>query len=122
VFSESPGPVQWVLGDDRLPRGLWKAIEQMRKGETSEIMIKPKSAFGHPDYQEQLQFPKGWDSGDKKATIMKRRTFYEVHLIDWVVRHDLDGDGILIKTIEEPGTGYERCQEFDDIVIDLKYS
>jgi len=44
VFSESEGIVQWMLGDNRLPNGLWKAVEKMRKVETSEIMIKPKSA------------------------------------------------------------------------------
>jgi len=44
IFSQSSDPVQWALGDNRLPNGLWKAVEQMRKGEMAEIMIKPKSA------------------------------------------------------------------------------
>ena len=33
--------IQLTLGDDRLPHGLWKAIEHMRRGERSRIMIKP---------------------------------------------------------------------------------
>lgn len=53
---------------------------------------------------------------------MKRRTFYEVTLHDWIVRHDLDGDGLIMKTVELAGTGYDRCQEFDDLILDVKIS
>jgi hypothetical protein len=36
VFVDhSTSPIQLTLGDDRLPFGLWKAIEHMRKGEKS---------------------------------------------------------------------------------------
>ena len=30
-----------TLGDNRVPIGLWKAIEHMRIGETSKIKINP---------------------------------------------------------------------------------
>lgn len=38
-------PIQLTLGDDRLPIGLWRSIEHMRKGEKSRIMIKPKYGY-----------------------------------------------------------------------------
>lgn len=102
--------------------GLWKAIEQMRRGEKSEIMIKPAHAFGHPDFQNELLFPKEWDTEERKAILRRRRTYYEVKLYDWIVRHDLDGDGILIKTVEQAGVGYERCQKFDDLLLSFSCS
>jgi len=67
-----------------------------------------------------LRFPPGWDEGEKKEILRKRRVFYEVKLYDWVVRHDLNGDGLLIKTILERGVGYDRPFDFDEIKIDLK--
>ena len=41
-------------------------------------------------------------------------------LHDWIIRNDLDGDGMIIKTIHERGVGYDRPYEFDEITIDLK--
>lgn len=41
-------PIQLTLGDDRLPYGLWKAIEHMRKGERARIMIKPAYGYAYP--------------------------------------------------------------------------
>jgi hypothetical protein len=35
------------LGDDRIPHGLWKSIENMRKGERALIMIKPKWGYNN---------------------------------------------------------------------------
>ena len=34
-----------TLGDERIPHGLWKSIEHMRKGERARIMIKPRWAY-----------------------------------------------------------------------------
>lgn len=33
--------IKMVLGDEAVPYGLWKSIEQMRKGEKALIMVKP---------------------------------------------------------------------------------
>jgi len=81
--------------------------------------LNAKLKVAHPDFQEELLFPKGWEEGEKKERLQKRRTYYEVTLIDWIVRHDLDGDGLVMKTVELAGTGYDRCQQFDDIVLDI---
>lgn len=83
-------------------------------------MVKPKYAFRHPEFQEYLKFPEGWDQGEKRENLRKRRVFYDVKLYDWVIRHDLHADNMMIKTILERGVGYDRPFDFDEIVMDLK--
>ena len=58
--------------------------------------------------------------GDKKKALQTKRTFYEVKLVDWVVRHDLLGDKNLLKTIHERGDGYDRPTMYDELYFDLK--
>jgi FK506-binding protein 4/5 len=108
--------VTLTLGDEAVPYGLWKAIEHMRKGERALIMIKPKYAFGRPEGQELLRWPPGWE----KEVLRKRRVYYIVKLHDWAVKHDLDGDGMLIKNIVTRGLGYDRPFDFDEIKIDMR--
>jgi len=42
-----------------------------------------------------------------------------VTLHSWVIRHDLDGDGAVVKTVDTVGSGYDRCSEHDDIKVDF---
>ncbi len=70
-------------------------------------MVKAAFGYGHNE-SANLVYPEGWEEGEKKHLLQTRRTFYEVRLIDWVVRHDLLGDGCLLKTIYERGDGYDR--------------
>lgn len=109
-----------TLGDPKVPYGLWRAIEHMRKGETSRVMIKPRYGFAMPEYAGSVVFPEGWEEGQKREELLTRRAFYEVKLIDWVIRHDLLGEGSLLKTVHKRGTGYDRPDKFDEIIIDLK--
>ena len=37
-----------------------------------------------------------------------------------MVRHDLLGDKMLIKTISERGDGYDRPSQYDELFMDLK--
>lgn len=39
---------------------------------------------------------------------------------DWIVKHDIDGDKNIIKTILDRGVGYDRPFELCEIKIDLK--
>ena len=41
-------------------------------------------------------------------------------LIDWIVRHDLLGEGSLMKTIHLRGTGYDRPGDYDEICLSAK--
>lgn len=36
------------------------------------------------------------------------------------MKHDLDGDGMIIKTIHNKGVGYDRPFDFDEMTLDLK--
>ena len=90
----------------------------MRKGEKSLVMIKPKWAFRHPESIPRI--PEGWDTPEKLKILKKRRVYYEVKLFDWIVRHDLDADGMIMKTISRRGIGYDRPFDFDEITIDMK--
>jgi FKBP-type peptidyl-prolyl cis-trans isomerase len=103
-----------------VPYGLWKAIEHMRRGEKALIAIKPKSAFGRPESEGLLKIPEEWDTPEKREILAKRRVYYEVKLHDWLVKHDLDGDGLVVKTILDKGVGYDRPFDYDEIKVDLK--
>ena len=119
-FDRHDTPVYMALGDDRVIYGLWRAIEHMRRGEKSKIMIKPRWGWGREVDQEKLQYPPGWEEGENKLKLQRKRAFYEVKLHDWTVRHDLDGDGFLIKTINKRGVGYDRPSTFDEVKFDLR--
>ncbi len=92
----------------------------MRRGEKALVTIKPKWGFRHPDLMDKVRIPQGWESEEKLKILRKRRIYYEVKLYDWIVRHDLDADGMLIKTIHDRGVGYDRPFDFDELVLDLK--
>ena len=92
----------------------------MRRGEKSLVMIKPKSGFRHPEYRDQIKIPEGWESEEKKRLLLKRRVYYEVKLYDWIVRHDLDADGMIYKTIWDRGEGYDRPFDYDELILDFK--
>lgn len=67
-----------------------------------------------------IKYPEGWESGENLEILKKRRVYFEVKLYDWVVRHDLDADGNLIKTIFDRGVGYDRPFDFDELTLDAK--
>lgn len=113
-------PISLTLGDNRLPIGLWKSIEQMRRGEKSRIMIKPSWGYNSEKNKDQVFFPKGWDTEEKKEQLRKRRVFFEVQLHEWTVRHDILGNGLLIKTLHQKGRGFDRPSATDFIKADLK--
>ena len=87
----------------------------MRRGEKSLVMIKPKWGYAREEGQGLLKYPPGWETPEKIEILKKRRIYYEVKLLDWSVKHDLDGDGLIIKSIFNKGVGYDRPFEFDEI-------
>ncbi len=66
-----------------------------------------------------MKYPPGWDTPEKIDILKKRRIYYEVKLLDWSIKHDLDGDGLIIKSIFNKGIGYDRPFEFDELTISL---
>ena len=97
-----------ALGDSKVPIGIWRAIEHMRKGEKARVMVKAAYGYAHRETAGAVEYPEGWGEGERREMLQTRRTFYEIKLIDWVVRHDLLGEGSMIKTIYERGEGYDR--------------
>ena len=92
----------------------------MRKGEKARVMIKAAHGFGHQETAGAVEYPEGWGEGERKKQLQTRRTFYEIKLHSWIIRHDLLGEGSLTKTIVEPGVGYDRPTLYDEIFVDLK--
>ena len=92
VFIDKREPFELTLGDPKVPYGLWRAIEHMRKGERARVMVKAAYGYGHIETAGSVEYPEGWAEGEKKRMLQTRRTFYEVKLHSWVVRHDLLGD------------------------------
>ena len=113
-------PFQLTLGSKTVPVGLWRAIEHMRKGEKARVMVKAAYGYGSKECQNQLIYPEGWTEGERKLMLRTKRTFYEIRLIDWEIRHDLLGEGSLLKTIYERGDGYDRPTLYDEMFLDLK--
>ena len=83
-------------------------------------MVKPKWGYNCEKNRDTLIFPTGWNDGEKREALMSRRVFFEIRLHDWVVRHDIHGDGLLIKTVHQRGSGLDRVSLHDQIKVDLK--
>lgn len=70
VFIDSGEiPMKITLGDERVPYGLWKAIEHMRKKEKSLVMVKPKWGYGRPETKDKMNYPEGWDTPEKREIL-----------------------------------------------------
>lgn len=83
-------------------------------------MVKPQWGYAMSQYQDRIEFPEGYTEGAQKDKLLTKRAFFEIKLHSWVVRHDLDGDGQILKTIFKRGVGYDRADRLDEIVIDIK--
>lgn len=92
----------------------------MRKGEKAKVMVKPAWGYAMPEYTNEVQFPKGWESGDRRELLLRRRAFFEIKLHDWTIRNDVDGDGKIVKTVHSRGYGMDRPGDFDEIQLALK--
>lgn len=101
IYS-NPDPIFLTLGDLRLPLGLWRSIEHMKKGEKSKIVIKPESGF-NPEkdfHKETLQIPSLIKDDPAKIERLRSEVIvYEVEVLDWTIKVDIIGDGHLMKTV-----------------------
>jgi hypothetical protein len=92
----------------------------MRKGERALIMVKPSWGYGCVKNKEKLAIPRGWTTEEKRKELETRRVFFNVKLVDWVVRHDINGDSLMVKSILKKGQGYDRPSNYDEVTFDLK--
>ena len=91
----------------------------MRKGERARVMVKPKYGYAYKS-KEPIFFPRGWTDEDKKQQLMSRRVFFEIKMHEWTVRHDLNADGIFVKTVKAKGQGFHKPVYFDEVTFKVK--
>jgi hypothetical protein len=100
----------------------------MRKGEKAKIRIKKKHGFGRARRLDVLNFPKGFEENKdgspnpKREKLMSKAIIYEVELLDFVERTDVEGDGQLIKVTEQkPNKNFRtRPEGIDQVTVALK--
>ena len=105
IFDTSPengqGSVELYIGDISWPEGLWKGMQNMRKNERAKIRIQKKHAFGRIGEIDKLRFPNGFSSDEKDAErrtkLTTKAVIYEVTMLDWVARMDMEANGLMYK-------------------------
>jgi hypothetical protein len=100
----------------------------MRKGETAKIRMKKKFAFGRPGEVDKLQWPasalKGTNAAEIMTKLKTKAIIYEVTLVSWIERTDVDANGQVFKQVLEKArrNEYEHANEdHDEVVCDLRF-
>ena len=95
----------------------------MRKNEKAKLKIKKKYGFGRKEQVDKLKFPPGYEEegSEKRQRLLTKGIIYEVKLIDWVERIDIEANGNFLKTfITKPEKKeWERPSERDEIKVNL---
>lgn len=89
--------IDLYLGDIQSIEGLWRGIQEMREGEKAKLRIKSKYAFGRPGEVDQLKFPAAYATGDRREKLVSKAVIYEVELVKFIKRVDIDGNGSIFK-------------------------
>ena len=96
----------------------------MRKGEVSKIRIKKKHGFGRPLRVEVLRFPTGWgeEGSEKRKRLTGETIIYEVEMVDFIPRTDIEANGNFYKYIEEvpDKSEWETPTDQDEIKVDFE--
>lgn len=94
----------------------------MRQGEKAKIKIKRKYGFGRKENADKLKFPKGYEEGENRERLATKGIIYEVKLIDWIERVDIEADGNFLKTFiqKPPSKEWERPSEIDELHLSFK--
>jgi hypothetical protein len=75
----------------------------MRKNEHAKIRIKKKHAFGRIGEIDKLRFPPGYSleekDSERRAKITSKAVIYEVTMLDWVERMDMEANGLMYKEV-----------------------
>lgn len=123
IASTGDNSVEIVMGDISVPEGLWKGLEKMRKNEIAKVKIQKKYSFGRKELREKLVFPEGFgqDNPENHEKITTKGVIYEVELLDWTERIDVNGDSVFIKQIIskcEKKT-FLKPKDIDEVTIDV---
>lgn len=125
IFDQSAEePVELNLGDNSWPDGLQTGVEKMRKGEVAKIRIKKKHGFGRPLRQDELNFPKDYDEegSENNKRLKSEQIIYEVELVDFVARFDIEGNGDFLKyfDVRPDKNEWETPTDCDEVRFDIK--
>jgi len=124
IFDQTEGDTLFnlSLGDHSTPDGLQTGVEKMRKGEIAKIRVKRKHGFGRLLKVEELTFPKGYDvDGPKRDRLINETIIYEVELVDFQVRQDIEANGTMLKYLDVPAEKHEweTAKDQDEVHVDL---
>ena len=124
IFDQSPDEaVELNLGDNSWPDGLQTGVEKMRRGEKSKIRIKKKHGFGRPLRQDELNFPKDYDQegSENKKRLTSEQIIYEVELVDYIERFDIEGNGNFLKyyDMRAEKNEWETPTDMDEVRFDM---
>ena len=99
----------------------------MRKGESAKIRIKKKFAFGRPGEVEALRFPLGYSTSDadveRRHKITTKAVIYELTLVDFVVRQDMEANSKYYKQVWQRAAKNEYelpNTDLDEFVYSIK--
>ena len=131
IFDSSPndgeGAIDICVGDISYPEGLWRGLQHMRKNEKSKIRIKKKFAFGRPGEVDKLRFPPGFSLEEKDAErrekITSKSVIYEVTLLDYVERMDMEANTMFYKQTINKAKKFEFEMPngvYDDILVNMR--
>ncbi len=131
IFDTSPqngeGTVELFIGDISWPEGLWKGMQDMRKNERAKIRVQKKHAYGRVGEIDKLRWPRGYSTSEADAVRREKLTskavIYEVTMIDWVERMDMEANGLMYKQIVQKATKkeYELAnEEFDEVTYNMR--
>ena len=131
IFDTSPqngqGTVELFIGDITWPEGLWKGMQDMRRGERAKIRIQKKHGFGRIGEVDKLRFPKGYSleekDAERRAKLVSKAVIYEVTMVDWVERMDMEANGLMYKEIFKKAGRREYelpNEEFDEVVCNIR--
>jgi FKBP-type peptidyl-prolyl cis-trans isomerase 2 len=128
IESTEGKTVDVVMGEIAWPEGLWKGLEKMRKGEKAKVKIQKKYSFGRKELREKLIWPKGFEppeennASENHTRLLEKGVIYEVELVDWTERVDVNGDSVFIKEIisKSAKKSYMKPKEIDEVTIDIK--
>jgi len=62
------------------------------------------------------------DNEELKKKMLEEEIYYEIEVVDWIVRSDILGDGQLMKTFQNVAKGYDRCGDNDQVIFDYTIS
>ena len=78
-------------------------MQHMRMNERAKIRIQKKHGFGRTGEIDKLRFPKGFSTSEQDAErrtkLTTKAVIYEVTMVDWIERMDMEANGLMYKQI-----------------------